>query len=200
MLQLQSIVLFFILFKVVISQPCPNDCSSRGRCLTPDTVCECFNGFEGPDCSLMSCPKGHAWVDIANGNDNAHNLAICSNQGICSQLTGTCTCNNGFEGAACQRMSCPSNCNSVGVCLSMNSFARTKDPGYGTVYVYNNIWDANMTHGCICDKGESHLSIRCIILCINYFYCLLGFSGPDCSLRDCPTGDDPFTGIWINVD
>lgn len=168
--------IYFILFyvtQVAYSQPCPNDCSSRGRCTNPGQVCECFDAFDGPDCSLFKCPMGPAWVDTATGIDQAHNLAACSNKGICNNIAGTCTCSDGFEGAACQRMSCPSNCNSVGVCLSMNSYARTKDRGLGSVYVYNNIWDANMTHGCHCNTG---------------------FAGPDCSLRVCATGDNPFTG------
>lgn len=166
-------VFIFPLLYSVISQPCPNDCNSHGRCRNPGQVCDCFKGFDGPDCSLYKCPSSTAWVDIANGLDKGHNLAECSNKGVCNRFAGTCTCANGFEGAACQRMSCPSNCNSVGVCLSMNSYARTKDPGSGTVYKFENVWNANKTHGCKCDTG---------------------FGGSDCSERKCPTGDDPLTG------
>ncbi|CAM6001934.1 unnamed protein product [Sphagnum balticum] len=74
----------------------------------------------------------------------------------------------GFEGSACQRLSCPGLCSGVGKCLSMRSNAMTYDPGYGPVYTYTNIWDAELMYGCKCDSG---------------------FSGPDCSLQKCPTGD-----------
>eukprot|EP01031_Cornospumella_fuschlensis_P038707 gene38706-47059_t len=47
------------------------------------------------------------------------------------------------------------------------------DPGSGTVYAYNNIWDASKIYGCRCDPQ---------------------YHGTDCSLRYCPKGDDPLTG------
>jgi hypothetical protein len=52
-------------------------------------------------------------------------------------------------------------------------YALTKDPGEGTIYNYENIWDAEMLYGCNCDEG---------------------YYGPDCAFRYCPTGDDPLTG------
>lgn len=55
----------------------------------------------------------------------------------------------------------------------MRNYAATKDPGSAAVYTYQNVWDADMLYGCFCDPG---------------------FEGPDCSLRMCPTGDDPLTG------
>lgn len=39
--------------------------------------------------------------------------------------------------------------------------------GFGPQYT---VWDANITHGCVCDPG---------------------YTGPDCSYRNCPYGDDP---------
>ena len=39
------------------------------------------------------------------------------------------------------------------------------------------VWDAGMMHGCNCDDG--------------YF-------GPDCSQKECPKGDDPFTGTSLD--
>jgi hypothetical protein len=38
---------------------------------------------------------------------------------------------------------------------------------------YNRWWDFDQIQGCLCDEG---------------------YSGPDCSLWTCPTGDDPLTG------
>ena len=147
--------------------PCPNNCQNRGRCRNPGQVCDCFDGFTGPDCSLRNCPMGPAWNDIAHGDDLAHAPAVCSNMGICNLFAGSCLCRSGYEGAACQRMSCPGQCSSFGTCLSMNSYSRTKDPGSGTVYVYNDIWNANMTQGCRCDPG---------MICSCVYVSLIGLS------------------------
>lgn len=54
----------------------------------------------------------------------------------------------------------------------MHYYASIKDPGQGTVYTYDTVWDAHKLYGCLCDDG---------------------FTGYDCSLRKCPTGDDPGT-------
>jgi hypothetical protein len=108
------------------------------------------------------------------GTDNAHNMVECSNMGICDRIFGICACQLAFEGNACQRNSCPSECNGRGKCMSMRNYAASKDPGSVTpVYTYKNVWDADMVHGCVCDPG---------------------YEGPDCSLMICPTGDDPLTG------
>lgn len=55
----------------------------------------------------------------------------------------------------------------------MSYYALTKDRGEDPVYTYRTRWDADMIYGCVCDKG---------------------FSGPDCTIRNCPSGDDPLTG------
>lgn len=169
-----SLVLFALYVQNVLGEPCPNQCSAHGRCLNPGRVCECFDGYSGGDCSLLLCPLGPAWADVAVGIDIAHQPAECSNMGICDRTTGLCTCQFGFGGSACERKECPNNCNDVGKCQSMNYYARTKDAGDGTVYKYTDIWDSDMMYGCNCDDG---------------------FYGPACSERDCPSGDDPLTGV-----
>lgn len=166
------------LMRLIFGQPCPNECNSHGLCASPSRQCQCFTGYTGADCSLLTCPFGSAWADQATGTDLAHNLAECSNMGLCDRLTGVCACQIGFEGNACQRKSCPSYCNFRGQCLSMRNLARTKDRGLGTVFNYTSIWDADMIQGCLCDEG---------------------YSGPDCSLEICPLGDDPLTGAVDQV-
>ena len=70
------------------------------------------------------CPYGRAWVDQAVGIDVAHKEAECSNLGMCDRATGMCTCFEGFEGAACERMKCgESKCNGHGRCVSMRQYA-----------------------------------------------------------------------------
>jgi len=59
----------------------------------------------------------------------------------------------------------------------MAHFASLKDAGEGQVFSYTEVWDSDKIFGCNCDEG---------------------FFGPDCSLRHCPTGDDPLTGTPID--
>ncbi|RYG70340.1 hypothetical protein EON64_00440, partial [archaeon] len=126
--------------------PCPNACSKHGRCHSPSRQCECFDGYTGADCSLRICPFDRAWADKGIQDDNAHRPAECSNKGLCDRTTGLCVCQEGFEGIACERQSCPNNCNGVGECQSMSFYALTKDPGSGSVYAYNNVWDASSNY------------------------------------------------------
>jgi len=150
---------------------CPNSCSGHGNCY--DRVCTCFDGYRGGDCSLKKCPEGPAWWDAAVADDDAHNSAECSNRGICDEAFGICYCQEGFEGRACERISCDEDCSGRGRCISMEQYALQKDAGEGTVYTYENQWDSKMLYGCHCDTG---------------------FFGPACTQWDCPTGDDPLTG------
>jgi hypothetical protein len=60
----------------------------------------------------------------------------------------------------------------------MSEYAISKDPGYGAVYKYDGVWDASKMYGCVCDDK---------------------YSGPECTLRVCPTGDDPLTGVGANT-
>ena len=74
--------------RCVATTPCPNSCNGHGICQNAKRVCECYDGFEGNDCSRLSCPKGKAWTDFAIGVDDAHNEAMCSNMGLCDYATG----------------------------------------------------------------------------------------------------------------
>lgn len=150
-----ALVAYCLLSSLVLAvrgYTCPNFCSSRGLCLAQG-LCTCPKGWSGPDCSIASCPLGRAWADEVAGTDNGHNLAPCSNRGVCQLDSGVCTCDAGFTGAACERTTC--TCNGHGSCKSMAQFALMKDPGRGTIYSYQNNWDAQKLYGCVCDPGYS---------------------------------------------
>ncbi len=184
---------------------CPNACSGHGDCGSYFS-CACYRNWEGNDCSQRTCAFGLAHVDTPKGDldgtsdslsgpdatlllhsqtypygtqerfpnmttsggtvmtQTAHFYMECSNKGICDRKLGECECFDGYEGAACQRASCPGDCSGHGSCEHIQTLA-SKD--FDNVY---QIWDAQMTMGCACDAG---------------------YSGPDCSLRDCKHGIDP---------
>lgn len=105
--------------------------------------------------------------DLQTLSQTAHQYSECSNAGVCNRRTGECECQEGFEGVACHRMSCPgflSSCSGHGVCQSTKQLAKRDS---GTVY---SLWDYRLVRGCLCDKG---------------------FYGGDCSLRRCKSGIDP---------
>jgi len=107
-------------------------------------------------------------VDLAGGatvlSNTAHYYMECSNKGLCDRKTGECECFDGYDGAACQRASCPNSCSGHGTCESISDLASAE---FGNIYA---LWDADVTMGCACDAG---------------------YNGADCSLRSCKYGVDP---------
>jgi hypothetical protein len=165
---------------------CPGalQCSGHGVCDPTTFRCYCSAGWHGGDCALMECPKGRTWYSYPTADESAHlDYDTCSTMGTCDTSRGQCKCREGFYGEACEYMACggPSNnpCNGHGRCMTMAELALWADSnGDATQYVYgsdpNNFatWDYDRVHGCHCDPG---------------------FSGYDCSLIDCPRGDDAGT-------
>jgi len=103
-------------------------------------------------------------VDLEN---SAHYYMECSNKGSCDRKSGECQCFDGYDGAACQRASCPGfpdSCSGHGVCKTIRQLAESDNDN-----IYE-LWDKHSTMGCECDAG---------------------FFGPDCSLRQCKFGIDP---------
>ncbi|ETO75683.1 hypothetical protein F444_08762 [Phytophthora nicotianae P1976] len=153
---------------------CPSKCNRHGTCGS-DNTCTCFPGYTGYDCNSRACPKGAPWVDFATGQDSVRSVAQeCSNRGFCNRSSGKCECDEGFAGPACERLQlCRINCNGHGKCLSMRAMAATKND-YNLIYsaTYDTPWDADRIYGCVCDHG---------------------YTGADCSLRQCPYGDDPIS-------
>jgi len=193
------------LFVATAQAECPNACSGHGDCANYD-MCVCYRNWQGADCSLRTCPFGLAHVDSPKGDldmsadslsgpidtllvgstvypygtqeqfpnmtdsagdalDNtAHYYMECSNKGICDRKVGECDCFDGYEGSSCQRASCPNDCSGHGTCEHIKTLAALD---FGNIY---DLWDAEMTMGCLCDAG---------------------YSGPDCSTKDCKYGIDP---------
>jgi hypothetical protein len=96
--------------------------------------------------------------------NTAHAYMECSNKGICDRNTGECECFDGYDGAACQRASCPNDCSGHGTC---ETIAELAFDDFQNVYA---LWDKDLTMGCKCDAG---------------------YSGSDCSSRTCKVGVDP---------
>lgn len=84
---------------------------------------------------------------------------------------------SGFTGKACQRLSCTSDCNGRGECITMQKYASLKYNDLSEQYTYDTVWDAQKIQGCVCEYP---------------------YDGYDCSYRECPTGDDPLTTGQVN--
>jgi hypothetical protein len=52
-------------------------------------------------------------------------------------------------------------------------------------------WDAHRIFGCLCDEGSLLLYLWIVLHRVTDD--VIGFTGYDCSLRTCPSGDDPGT-------
>jgi len=109
-----------------------------------------------------------SWISATvAGENDVHPLAECSNQGSCDRKSGECECFDNYDGVACERTVCPNDCNGRGICYTQKQLADEAGTQYETP------WDAMKHVGCVCD---------------------LGFRGPDCSLQECPSGEDVLGG------
>ncbi|KAM6989650.1 tenascin-N isoform 4-T4 [Tautogolabrus adspersus] len=72
-------------------------CSGHGTYSHDTCSCQCNPGWEGPDCSVSSCPDE------------------CNDNGRC--VDGKCVCHQGFTGDDCSQQMCPDNCNDKGQCV-----------------------------------------------------------------------------------
>ena len=153
------------------------------------------------------------------GLTTSHEMRECSNIGLCDRSSGKCRCPKGYHGGACERRGClgSEDCSGHGRCMSMRRLARQKGAlplsghnpptngnndtymaeiglaiGDGALfkngsYVSEKLaWDADKIFGCLCDSswvvglgsGETQQP--------EWF-------GPACSMKRCPSGDDPMT-------
>lgn len=135
--------------------------------------CTCHKGSDGlpkwtgHDCSQRTCPYGKAWAAFPVAKNNAHPMVECSGKGKCDRNTGECECHANYDGMACERTVCPNDCSGRGVCLTQKALAAEAGTTYDTP------WDAEKQVGCKCD---------------------IGYRGPDCSRKECPSGEDVMGG------
>lgn len=168
-------------------------CSGHGSC-NSYYQCECYEGFQGYDCSQQTCPSGIAWWDEASATDTAHALATCSNRGICDTGTGKCICQPGFEGAVCERISCPvdsefGKCSGAGKCYTTYERGQKRMVNgvltpltYGSDPANVATWDAHKIMSCVCDGN------------LNDHNEIYARGGWDCSELKCPLGNANFLG------
>jgi hypothetical protein len=156
---------------------CPNSCSGHGSC-SGYGFCRCYThaksnepAWTEHDCSAKTCPKATAWMSFATADSGDRRWVECSGKGMCDRKSGECKCFDGYDGKACSRTTCPSNCNNRGRCVTQETLA------YEASKTYSSPWAA-LTHvGCDCD---------------------LGARGPGCSLEACPSGSDVLLGKGNN--
>ncbi|XP_063742857.1 tenascin-N isoform X2 [Eleginops maclovinus] len=72
-------------------------CSGHGTYQPETCSCLCNPGWEGPDCSVSSCPDE------------------CNDNGRC--VDGKCVCLQGYAGEDCSQLICPDDCNDKGECV-----------------------------------------------------------------------------------
>lgn len=174
---------------VGVKAACDNQCSGHGTCGTDD-VCTCYDNWgiglshDSGDCSDRICPHELSWVDLPDMSGTFHKYSECAGRGICARDTGECQCFAGYEGKACQRMSCANGCSGHGTCeyiedtkfpatwnddTSVSGFDESwANVSYTQKFSYH-LWDSMKTRTCMCDAhyGEA-----------------------DCSKRMCPYGND----------
>ena len=156
-----------------VSATCPNLCNGHGTCGTADR-CTCFGNWQGADCSERVCNYGLAWVDAPSATDTAHWYAECSNKGICDRSTGLCQCYEGYTGKGCRRSTCPNDCSGHGTCYYIEELSSLDTKfvvDYSNMQTMNT-WDKSKIQACVCDPY---------------------YEGTDCSLRQCPRGDNILT-------
>lgn len=155
-----------------ITSKCPFSfeliCSGNGTCDENTGLCTCNNGYEGGDCTLLSCPSSRKWWgDITLSRTTT---SVCGGVGDCDHNTGKCyNCGgafNYFTGTGCEKMSCAygtnrdgnvAECSSNGVCMSLKEMAPYSYNDFKELAHYNYTlpWDADMVKGCACYRSVS---------------------------------------------
>ncbi|XP_067109881.1 tenascin-N [Osmerus mordax] len=112
-------------------------CSGHGTYQHDTCSCQCNPGWEGPDCSVSSCPDE------------------CNDNGRC--VDGKCVCHAGYTGHDCSQLLCPSNCNDKGHCVDGKCvcFSHFTGDDCGVQRCPNDcVGNGRCVDGqCVCDEG-----------------------------------------------
>lgn len=145
-----------------------------------DTWNNCVDKSEPADSCIAPGDAYFFTLDVNNdlsfdaGNANsAHQQVECSGRGACDNGSGKCKCFDGYTGDACQRTVCANACSGHGACQAEGRFVTDLKAHSELKGAYSSAYDANQQYGCKCD---------------------LGYRGPDCSMIECPSGEDPMGG------
>lgn len=108
---------------------------------------------------------------------NDSQTSECSNRGRCNRENGLCECLEGYSGDSCEMHNCPSTggivCSGKGICVS--------EYEYQTEHMKScNSINCNK----LSIKEEDIPYLKRNNMCI----CESGYSGHDCSIKDCPYG------------
>jgi len=190
------------------SASCPNNCAGHGTC-GEATQCDCYRNWFGADCSSRICTYSAAFVDTPVGDlngDGEHGPARYFDPRLNTKVFGIDFVGGGqsemyshnYGYARASRITEHDEAHFYRECANKGVCDRTTGvcncfPGYegegctrtacanncnghgrcrtiADEYPTYSAWDATHTQMCVCDSG---------------------YSGPDCSLRDCPKGADP---------
>lgn len=186
---------------------CPNDCSYHGEC-NPSSICECYHGYVGNDCSQRMCTYAKAYTDTPLGDLNANEVFDVDQQVFMHHSNSPVgemypphyglarTANNESWNEAHFYRECANKglCDrKSGQCDCFPGFEgegcqRTSCPsdcnGHGQCVLTSydtalyDAWDFDVTQGCLCDPG---------------------YTGADCSKRECPGGADPEETKYVDT-
>ncbi|CDQ70548.1 unnamed protein product [Oncorhynchus mykiss] len=111
-------------------------CSGHGTYQHNTCSCQCNPSWEGPDCSISTCPDE------------------CNDNGRC--VDGKCVCHAGYTGSDCSQLMCPGDCSDKGHCVDGKCVCFSHFTGEDCS---EQKCDPDCIHGtcvngmCICDEG-----------------------------------------------
>lgn len=200
-------------FASYISEYDPKYCNGNGHVNATDRLCNCFQGYYGAQCTLKYCPFGKSW-QMQPTADHTRTMPTveCSNMGLCNSFTGICTCRSGYEGRACERLSCPKQ---TEVKTTVSEDSKTTSGFYvitsSTSSTTYEALDPTKVKPCtghgMCmtmREASNTFNGRNLIYPPNNYdgwdadmvqgcVCDKGWTGVDCSLQSCPYGPDPLS-------
>lgn len=103
------------------------ECSGQGSCNRGNGECQCFPGFEGPNCGRTSCPNECSGngvckslkqiaVDVKdkNGHFQFSTSSVTYNTAFDAEVSRACVCDTNFMGPDCSVQQCPSDADPMG--------------------------------------------------------------------------------------